>query len=85
MKRLNFLPFAWVIFALLDPDPDPADQNQCGSIGIQNHSTEQKTLSQKSRDTVPLKVNKRETGAILYLKHNLGNHQNILSLCSAYT
>ncbi len=34
MKRLNFLPFAWVIFALLDPDPDPADQNQCGSIGI---------------------------------------------------
>jgi hypothetical protein len=23
--------FFWVFFALLDPDPDPADQNQCGS------------------------------------------------------
>ncbi len=26
MKILNFFLFLWVIFALLDPDPDPATQ-----------------------------------------------------------
>ncbi len=34
LQNLKFLPFflfLCVIFALLDPDPDPADQNQCGS------------------------------------------------------
>jgi hypothetical protein len=31
MNFLNFLLFLWVVFALLDPDPGPADQNQCGS------------------------------------------------------
>jgi hypothetical protein len=37
MKFLNFLPFLWVIFALLDPDPDPesgsgsTDLNKSGS------------------------------------------------------
>jgi hypothetical protein len=49
MKFLHFYLFSWVIFALLDLDPDPADQNQCGSgsttLGIDtfgnnlNHST----------------------------------------------
>jgi hypothetical protein len=29
MKFLHFFLFLWVIYALLDPDP--ADQNQCGS------------------------------------------------------
>ena len=35
LENLKFLPcflFLWVIFALLDPDP--ADQNQCGSMQI---------------------------------------------------
>ena len=34
MKILDFLLFLWVIFALLDPDPDPATQinaDPCGS------------------------------------------------------
>jgi hypothetical protein len=34
MKILSFLLFFWVIFALLDPDPDPAAQinaDPCGS------------------------------------------------------
>ncbi len=32
LKTLNLLTFfSWVIFALLDLDPDPADQNQCES------------------------------------------------------
>jgi hypothetical protein len=30
LKKLKFLPLFQFI-ALLDPDPDPADQNQCGS------------------------------------------------------
>jgi hypothetical protein len=30
--------FLWVIFALLDSDPDPADQNQCGSTRIRIHN-----------------------------------------------
>ncbi len=29
----------WVIFALLDTNPDPADQNQSGSIWIQIYNT----------------------------------------------
>jgi hypothetical protein len=29
MKILDFFQFLWVIFALLDPDPDP--QFECGS------------------------------------------------------
>jgi hypothetical protein len=34
MKILDFFLFLWVIFALLDPDPDPATQSNadpCGS------------------------------------------------------
>jgi hypothetical protein len=34
MKILDFFLFLWVIFALLDPDPDPATQinaDPCGS------------------------------------------------------
>ena len=34
MKFLDFFQFLWVIFALLDPDPDPATQinaDPCGS------------------------------------------------------
>ncbi len=34
MKILDFFLFLWVIFALLDPDPDPANQinaDPCGS------------------------------------------------------
>ncbi len=27
-----------VIFALLEPDPDPADQNECGSMRIRIHN-----------------------------------------------
>jgi hypothetical protein len=74
MKRLHFLPFAWVIFALLDLDPDPADQNQCGSMGIHIHSTTEKN---RIRDTVPFKVTKREIFYLLfipskYLVSNLG-------------
>jgi hypothetical protein len=34
MKFYNFFIFLWVIFALLDPDP--ADQNQCGSGTLTN-------------------------------------------------
>jgi hypothetical protein len=30
MKFLDFFLFLWVFFALLGPDPYPADQNQCG-------------------------------------------------------
>jgi hypothetical protein len=30
-KFLHMFLFLWVIFTLLDPDPDPADQNKCGS------------------------------------------------------
>ncbi len=41
IKFLYFLVFStvllWVIFALLDPDP--ADQNQCGSMLIRLHNT----------------------------------------------
>jgi hypothetical protein len=40
----HFKPFLhffqlWVIFALLDTNPDPVDQNQCGSIRIRIHNT----------------------------------------------
>jgi hypothetical protein len=31
MKFLNFFLHLWVLIVLLDPDPDPAHQNQCGS------------------------------------------------------
>jgi hypothetical protein len=40
MKYLRrFFLFLWVIFALLDPDPDLADHNQCGSMRIYNTGT----------------------------------------------
>jgi hypothetical protein len=32
MKFINFFLYLWVIFALLDPDPNPAEQNQYGVI-----------------------------------------------------
>ncbi len=35
IQFLHFFLFFWFIFALLDPDPDPADQNQCWSTRIQ--------------------------------------------------
>jgi hypothetical protein len=31
MKFLKFYLFLWVLFALLDPDPDPTDLNKCES------------------------------------------------------
>jgi hypothetical protein len=31
-KPPSFFIFLWVVFALFDPDPDPAEQSQCGSI-----------------------------------------------------
>ncbi len=34
IQFLNFFLFFWFIFALLDPEPDPADQNQCWSTRI---------------------------------------------------
>jgi hypothetical protein len=33
MKILDFLLFLWVIFALLDPDPDPATQINADPCG----------------------------------------------------
>jgi hypothetical protein len=33
MKILDFFLFLWVIFALLDPDPDPATQINADSCG----------------------------------------------------
>ncbi len=37
MTFLHFFIFLWVIFALLDPDPDPANhQNHCGSTTEEN-------------------------------------------------
>ncbi len=38
MKFLHFFQL-WVIFALLDMNPDPAGQNQCGSFRIWIHIT----------------------------------------------
>jgi hypothetical protein len=40
IKSLKFLHCSRsrAFFALLDPDPDPVDQNQCGSIRIRNPS-----------------------------------------------
>jgi hypothetical protein len=29
MKIINFFQFLWVIFALLDPDPDPQGAQSC--------------------------------------------------------
>ncbi len=37
-QNLKFL-FLWLIFALLGPDPNPADQNQCGSMRIRIRNT----------------------------------------------
>jgi hypothetical protein len=34
MKFVNFFLLVWCNFALLDPDPNSADQNQCGSGSI---------------------------------------------------
>ncbi len=38
MKFLHFFLLGF-IFALLDPDPDPADQNQCGPMRIRIFKT----------------------------------------------
>jgi hypothetical protein len=34
MKILDFFLFLWVIFALLDPDPDPGTQNNADPCGF---------------------------------------------------
>jgi hypothetical protein len=41
MKLLHFFNFCGylLLFAFLDPDPEPTDQNQCGSMQIQIHNT----------------------------------------------
>jgi hypothetical protein len=40
MKFLNLLLLLfWVVFALVDPNPDPADQNQCGFMRIEIHNS----------------------------------------------
>ncbi len=38
-KTWKFFTF-FVIYALLDPDPDKADQNECGFMRIQIHNTD---------------------------------------------
>jgi hypothetical protein len=41
ISKLNIFYYAafLVIFALLDPDPGPADENQCGSMQVRIHNT----------------------------------------------
>jgi hypothetical protein len=38
LQNMKFLHF-FLFFALLDPDPDPADQNQSGTMRIRIHNT----------------------------------------------
>jgi hypothetical protein len=42
LQNSNFLHFIYFLcrFALLGPDPYPADQNQCGSMRIRIHNTD---------------------------------------------
>jgi hypothetical protein len=40
MKILDFFPFLWVLFALLDPDPDPATQINAGPCGSGSETLE---------------------------------------------
>ncbi len=38
--NIFFFCFLWIIFAHLDPDPDPADQISCNSMRIRIHNNE---------------------------------------------
>jgi hypothetical protein len=38
-SKLKFSSLWWVILALLDPDPDPADQDEWGSVRIRIRNT----------------------------------------------
>jgi hypothetical protein len=54
MKSLDFFIFLWVIFALLDPDQDPATQinaDPCGSMQIWIRNPD---FDEKRR--IPLKI-----------------------------